>query len=231
MKYVETFGDRRQLAHCAFCGGVTETSDHCPSRVFLDEPYPDNLPVVPACSDCNQGFSADEEYLACLVSCVASGSTDPNSIGRPKIKRILTKKPALRARLERSCRRLPAGMFFSPEIHRLNAIITKLCQGHALYELHEPCPRLPTTIMVKPLITMNPIERLKFESPAMTQATVWPEVGSRAMQRLVIDDGEVYNGWLEVQPQRYRFRASVHDGIDVRIVLQEYLAAVVCWRD
>ena len=83
-------GDERQLAFCALCGGGTGTRDHCPSRVLLDEPYPDNLPVVPACSPCNSRFSADEQYLACLISCVLAGSTDPALITPPKIRRILS---------------------------------------------------------------------------------------------------------------------------------------------
>src|SRR3972149_4322214 len=98
MEQLTNFGDKRTLAFCAFCGGKTGTRDHCPSRVFLDEPYPENLPIVPACSSCNAGFSADEEYLACFVSCVIAGSTDPEAMAREKTKRILKEKPLLRAR-------------------------------------------------------------------------------------------------------------------------------------
>jgi hypothetical protein len=80
MLQTRTYGDERQLAFCAFCGGPTGTRDLCPSRVLLDEPYPENLPVVPACVACNTRFSPDEQYLACLVSCVVAGSTDPAKI-------------------------------------------------------------------------------------------------------------------------------------------------------
>jgi hypothetical protein len=47
MEQLPNFGDQRTLAYCAFCGGETGTRDHCPSRIFLDQPFPDNLPVVP----------------------------------------------------------------------------------------------------------------------------------------------------------------------------------------
>ncbi len=49
---LQIYGNERCLAFCAFCGGETGTRNHYPSRVFLDEPFPDNLPVVPACSKC-----------------------------------------------------------------------------------------------------------------------------------------------------------------------------------
>src|SRR5450759_3414803 len=96
------FGDERQVAQCAYCGADTPTRDHVPSRVFLDEPYPDQLPVVPACQNCNEGFSIDEEYLACLIECVVAGSTYPGDIRRAKIRRTLQARPALAGRLARA---------------------------------------------------------------------------------------------------------------------------------
>ena len=76
---------------------------------------------------------------------------------------------------------------------------------------------------------MNDDDRLEFESQRSMSPTAWPEVGSRALQRLVIEDDGIKNGWLEVQPERYRFRASVVDGIEIRIVIHEYLSAVLRW--
>jgi hypothetical protein len=133
MQHLETFGDERQLAHCSFCGGETGTRDHCPSRVLLDEPFPENLPVVPACEKCNSGFSADEEYLACFLGCVLAGSTEEAKIGREKVRKILAKKPALKSRLAAARSVNDGTTIWQPEIKRLHAVITKLAQGHALY--------------------------------------------------------------------------------------------------
>jgi hypothetical protein len=47
---------------CVYCGEAADTREHCPSKVFLAKPYPSDLPVVPACEKCNNGFSADELY-------------------------------------------------------------------------------------------------------------------------------------------------------------------------
>ena len=227
MIQLQTYLDEQLLASCAFCGGETGTRDHCPSRVLLDEPYPENLPVVPACSRCNVRFSGDEEYLACLISCVIAGSSDPSAMPREKTRRILADKPALRARIERSCFESNNGVMFKPEHERVSAIITKLAQGHALYELHEPCARPPDAVIFQPLALMSKTERHKFESPE--PADFWPEVGSRAMQRLVVGGDTVHGQWIQVQPERYRFHASPANGVEIRIVIHEYLAGSVRW--
>ena len=223
------YGDERQLAFCAFCGGSTGTRDHCPSRVLLDEPYPDNLPVVPACPDCNARFSSDEQYLACLVSCVLAGSTDPAKIARPKIQRILSDTPPLRARIEQSRTESADGVIFSPEHQRVSAVVTKLAQGHALYELHDPHPEAPAVIHVTPFGLMSDADRDAFESPRTEGISGWPEVGSRAMQRMVGFHTPPEYPWMIVQPGLYRFLASLDSGISIRIVILEYLACHVIW--
>ena len=40
--------------YCIYCGDVAETRDHVPSKAFMIEPYPDNLPTISACAPCNQ---------------------------------------------------------------------------------------------------------------------------------------------------------------------------------
>jgi hypothetical protein len=61
---------------------------------------------------------------------------------------------------------------------------------------------------------------------AVPEALIWPEVGSRAMQR-VLEDGEA--GWIAVQPGRYRVLAHADGGVLVRIVIAGYLAAEARW--
>lgn len=228
MKQLPSYGDERTLAFCAFCGGETGTRDHCPSRVFLDEPYPENLPVVPACSACNAGFSSDEEYFACLLCCVIAESTDPEAMPREKTKRILKEKPLLRARIEQVRSVSDGTTVFNPEHERISAVVIKLAQGHALYELHESCARAPDDVKYLPLSLMSNAQREAFENPE--PSGVWPEVGSRAMQRLIVGTDVAPGGWLDVQPGRYRFHASQGGGVDVRIVIREYLACHVHWE-
>jgi hypothetical protein len=227
MQQIQSYGDERQLAFCAFCGGQTGTRDHCPSRVLLDEPYPENLPVVPACSECNSRFSKDEEYVACLIACVKAGSTEPTKIRREKIRRILTEKPKLRAMLDQARRVSDKQTLFVPEEQRVRAVIVKLAHGHSLYELHEPCTHLPDEIDIRPFELMSEAERNSFENP--TPSSIWPEVGSRALQRLVVFNSEAETLWIEVQTGLYRFYASLEDKITIRIVIDEYLACSVRW--
>ena len=113
-----------------------ETRDHVPSKVLLDEPYPANLPVVPACRACNESFSRDEEYLACLLECVLAGSTHVENFQRPKIRKILARRPALAAVIEAS-RHHDDGIMFTDR-DRVRNVILKLVRGHMAFEMDEP---------------------------------------------------------------------------------------------
>lgn len=95
MKQIKKISDFRLEGYCVYCGGKPETRDHVPSKIILDKPFPENLPVVPACNKCNQDFSKDEEYFACLIECVLRGTTEPVKLKREKIKDILVRKPQL----------------------------------------------------------------------------------------------------------------------------------------
>lgn len=228
MKQLPNYGDVRTLAYCAFCGGHPNTKDHCPSKVFLDEPLPTNVFAVGACHGCNNGFSADEEYVAVLIECVISGSCEPQLIKRAKIRRILEAKPGLRARIDQSKSSSNGQVSFMPEWGRVRNVITKLAKGHGLYELHELCVDEPYYFFCSPLTLMTEEQLDSFERPEAS--TLWPEVGSRAMQRLFNGDDISPDGWIVVQEGRYRYNASVAQGRDIRIVIGDYLAARVCWE-
>jgi hypothetical protein len=62
----------RQFLSCVYCGEEATTSDHVIPRCLLEKPYPSNLPTVPSCADCNNGYSKDEEYF--LAAMAQSGS-------------------------------------------------------------------------------------------------------------------------------------------------------------
>ncbi len=146
------FADERFAAFCVYCGGEPSTADHVPSKVLLDEPYPDNLPVVQSCDACNNSFSVDETYLACLIECALTGSVDSDSVRRPKVKRILTEMPALGS-LIKSCRREDASgnVSWEADIGRIRNVILKLARGHADYECSEPMLDEPDRISFIPI--------------------------------------------------------------------------------
>jgi hypothetical protein len=226
MRQIQNLGDSRQSAFCVHCGQSTGTRDHVPSRVFLDEPFPENLPTVPACAACNSGHSTDEEYLACLLDCVLTGGVGVSPGRRPKVARILQERPRLASRILAA---ISGGEtpVFAVEHKRVTRVVLKLARGHVLFELNEPHPEEPAQMNFAPLRVLSPEQVRRFEeNPA---GSMWPEVGSRAMQRIVEDDAPT--GWIIVQPGRYRFLAAAGDsGLIVRFVLSEYLAAEVVWE-
>jgi hypothetical protein len=230
MKQIENCGDDRNKNWCVYCAGPEQTRDHVPSRVLLDEPYPADLPVLPACVACNSGFSADEAYLACLVECALTGSVEAAK-SRRKVRDVLVRSPALAARLSAARYEREGEVGFKPEADRVNAIILKLARGHVAFENNEPRPDSPVTMQIKPFPGMNDAERQQFEHSGAEAGglALWPEVGSRAMTRLLTGDDVGANGWIVVQPGMYRYRVGWVDGLWVRIVIREYLAAEVVW--
>jgi len=72
---------------------------------------------------------------------------------------------------------------------------------------------------------MSNDEREDFEASAEAGLVGWPEVGSRAMQRLLTDEQ-----WLVVQKDRYRYRTAQDGRLWVRMVIREYLACRVAWH-
>lgn len=229
MEQLQNFGDIRQTSFCVYCGQGTETRDHVPSKVFLDEPYPTNLPVVPACQACNEGFSLDEEYVACLLDCALAGSAGPEEVEREKIRRILRQKPALVSKFSQACKKTAGETFFDFEIERVRNVVLKLARGHAAYELNEPQLDDPSHLAFVPFPTMTSKIRENFEALPVSSLSLWPEMGSRAMQRILLGADMDSEGWIVVQPSRYRYLTSVDCGVLVRMVIGQYLACEVVW--
>ena len=133
------FYDQRLNTSCAYCGLAQETRDHVPGKVFLDEPYPENLGIVMSCDRCNNEASKDEVYVACLIDCIISGSADPDKLQRNGLGRTLAGEPSLRKRIAASCVPNPDGsLIWNPERERVKKIMLKLARGHVAYDLADP---------------------------------------------------------------------------------------------
>lgn len=241
MDQLKNLADERLIVGCIYCGEPEETREHVPSRVFLDAPLPENLPVVGACRKCNNDFSMDEAYLACLVEAVIAGTTDPERIRRPGVANILRRTPALRARLEaaKSCANGQPQFAIEPE--RIKNIVVKLARGHAAFELSQPYRDEPASVWWRPLAMMDEEQLGEFEASQI--AETFGEIGSRGMQRWMVvqltlqsDSGEtstkgmLVNDWVEVQEGRYRYHA-IDDGdtAKIKLVIGDYLACEVVW--
>jgi hypothetical protein len=241
MDQLSDYADDRLINGCIYCGGYAETRDHVPSRILLDPPYPENLPVVGACQECNQGFSKDEQYLVCLLESVIAGSTDPDKIKRPSVARALKRSPALRSRIESGKKLVNDRIVFDVEEERIKNVMFKLARGHAAFELSQPCREEPDHFWCGPLESLPEDESEYFFVAHVQQ--LYGEIGSRNMQRMYVtevrlrsESGEeavfpvLVNDWIEVQAGCYRYLA-IDDvgGVVIRIVISEYLACEVKW--
>jgi hypothetical protein len=237
------YADPRLISGCVYCdSGLQETTrDHVPSKVLLDSPYPENLPVVPACGECNNGFSLDELYVACLIECVRCGTTDPTRVEREVVRRTLLEQPKVRERIESGREERDGEIRFFPEGERLLNVVMKLARGHAAFELSTPMRRKPDHVSWWVLPAMPEQDLEDFDAAHVHHLI--GEVGSRASQRMLVVQAEIASAagvgttqpllvsdWVDVQAGRYRYLA-VHDAgrTFVKIVIGEYLACEVYW--
>lgn len=229
MKRVDCYGDSRILTNCFHCGSEANTRDHAPPKVLLDEPYPSEMIVVPSCYDCNNSASLDESWLACLIDCVVTGEVEAARMSRPIVAKMLAHSPALASSLAAIRSINESGTTFHPDMDRVRRIVTKIARAHAAYELHEHFEHEPTAVNVFPLRLLSGEDLHDFENFGPGGLAGWPEVGSRAMQRLLEGYPGDRPGWVVVQEGRYRYMAGVEDGKVVRMVLSEYLGCKVVW--
>lgn len=205
---------------CCYCGDFADTVDHVPSKVFLDKPYPENLPVVHCCKKCNEQFSLDEEYVAVLLECVRWQTFDIEQFKREKVRKIVEHNPAILQTVRETVNPLLDGhLSIDTENTRLNKVSTKLIAGHLRYEgldqwfLHDGLD-----ISFYQDIHANQVFYHRFHSPIFSG--LLPEVGSRALITLV-ENGNAGSPWLKVQSGQYEYCVSP-DNSEVRIIIQDF---------
>jgi len=198
------FSDVRLDLMCVYCGNFPNTRDHVPSKILLDEPFPENIHNVPCCYECNQGFSTDEEYFACVMECIIHESDKIEKLSRPKIKRILSKKHHLHKKITNSIQVNKDMVRFEIDYRAFNNVLLKLAKGHAAFETSEPQLRNPTSLIFKDIYSMTILERDSFFSCA--QLEKYPEVGSRLFLHIVLDEKNTpYSVWITVQENSYSY--------------------------
>lgn len=242
MEQLRSNADSRILNDCVYCGDISNTREHVPSKVFLDRPYPENLPVVGACFPCNNSFSADEEYVAAFIETVKADTTEPSKIGRKKIANLLERTPALKARIQNEIIYCNDRVMFGMEVERIKRIVVKLARGHAAFELSQPCRHEPSHIWWGDINTLSEEKRKDFCSDIIVGLI--GEVGSRNSMRLMVVEallkdphsgsmnkvGFILNPWIEVQEGQYRYISDdSNDSIRIRMIIGGYFACEVIW--
>jgi hypothetical protein len=82
---------------CAICGiREATTRDHVPPKCIFPEPRPNPLITVPACSQCNNGASDDDDKFKVYLSLHTAGNNDiATKLFHEKTKRTLDRNQAL----------------------------------------------------------------------------------------------------------------------------------------
>lgn len=229
-KFKNDYSDDRWKQWCVHCcrnlADVTVNKDHVPSKGLLNKPYPDNMSITYVCEPCNTSFSLDEEYMIAFISVVLSGTTEPEKQRSLRGKEILSRNEGLRRRIAASQTSGPNAVWM-PEIERIQSVVIKNARGHALYEAGEAKMEEPISAFIKPICTMSQQEIDEFVGASTME--VWPEVGSRWMQRVVEGDNFDNIGFLVVQPDIYSFQIGTSNGLSIKSVIHNYLATEVVW--
>src|SRR5215469_1001870 len=57
---------------CVYCGLIADSKDHAPPKCLMLPPLPSNLITLPACKECNNGFSFDENVVRAFLSLIGN---------------------------------------------------------------------------------------------------------------------------------------------------------------
>lgn len=223
------YADDRLNNCCAYCGDFAETEDHVPSRCFLNQPYPQNMPVVPCCHKCNYEFSIDEEYVSCFIDCIKENTVDPHKIQREKTRKTLLHSPKLQERIASQIRDIGGVTIYDYEKDRFKRVMYKLAFGHLAYENNMLLWDSEYNISMWLLQEMSDSQKHSFWKPYI--GTIFPEVGSHSLEHIVLNYiGEEIHSfssyWNNVQDGRYSYCVSP-DGNNVKFVIADLFAVEV----
>ncbi len=218
---------------CIYCGNPATTREHVPSKAFLQEPYPDNLPTIPACFACNNGYSEDENYVACFLDVLKSQVYYDYSEQEQTDCRI-AKDKKLQKNLQEQIKSTDGKILYQLDEQRFDRILLKLARGHAGFE-YDYVDFDNTKIKIWYDFMFNLPENVLMNFEAIPETDIAPEVGSRSittpfiLQNIATGDAMRFSAWNEVQENIYRYQVSHNENgdITVKIVIFEFLYCVV----
>jgi hypothetical protein len=214
---------------CIYCGQPATTREHVPSKVFLTEPFPENLPTVPACFECNNGYSDDEKYIACFLD-VLKSSIYTNYTSKNDTTLRLEKDNRLKNLLADQIKTSDGKVYFDFDEDRLVRILKKLARGHAGFEF-DLVDFDVDNIKLWYDFTFNISEDAMKEFNGIPETDKAPEIGSRGsitpfiVQNIETEEVLPFIFWNDVQDEQYRYQVlfSEDKDISVKIVIYEML--------
>ena len=213
---------------CIYCGNSATTREHVPSKAFLIEPFPENLSTIPACFECNNGFSADENYVSCFLDVLKSFIYADYSCNESTKQRLL-KDEKLKQLIDEQIKLVGKEVHFSYDEKRLLRILEKLAVGHAGFEFDkvdfDRCVSISYDFIFN--LSDEQISNFNIIPTHDTIVEISSRVGNTPCIIQNIDTGEAYffNAWNEVQENQYRYQVYQNNqgGVSVKIVIYELL--------
>jgi hypothetical protein len=202
MQLVENQSDLLKV--CVYCGSIATTRDHVPPKLLLERPYPTDLWTVPACRDCNNGFSSDEEYL--LVAMAHTGCVDSliNKVNEGGVvDRALQRAERLDDRIINALNINEDGhVYFVPEYERIQRIICKIATG-LFFRFYGRRPNGPICAPAVYHADALPLpvfaSTLKYPEQALR-----PEINTR-VRKISEDDDPISKPWVRIQDKVFEF--------------------------
>jgi len=121
------------------CGKPATTKDHIPPEAIFPNPKPTDLITVPACKQCNEGASLDDEYFRMVLATANSERPSASKIINQRIIKRARKRPALLQNLMREAIKVDVysegGIFlkqwpaFRYERARVQKTVNKIVRG------------------------------------------------------------------------------------------------------
>lgn len=224
-----TSWDKSSKNGCIYCGKPATTREHVPSKAFLTKPYPENMATVPACFECNNGFSDDEKYVSCFLE-VLKEYVYGEYIRSVDTARRLEKDDNLKKLIDEQIVLRNGKIYYIIDEKRFRRILIKLAKGHAGFEMDYICFDDEQVNLKYNFIFRMSLEDISdFEE--IQQMDIAPEIGSRysitpfIVQNIETGDVVGFTFWNEVQEDRYRYQVIYNErgGICVKIIIYEML--------
>lgn len=226
--------------YCVYCGEKADTREHCPSKAFLKKPFPTDLPTVPACKKCNNGFSADERYTKKLIDFLYMYYIQKDdSFNIPCMDDDRETKEAKEATKE-----FIKKPYFD---ERMANVFRKLAICHAAYEISvgffcDDWQGKPESIsyIIRPMVADETWKELEYAE--VIDDDFFPEIGSRVFGNIFVVQLDAQNidtaqkakinvcmlDWTDIQNGYYKYQAFLREEkIYVKIIFNDFLYAEV----
>lgn len=233
---------------CIYCGSKASSREHSPSKVFLNLPYPDNLPTLPACRKCNNSYSDDELYSEVFLDSLKCFSGYEDNISEENQSRIY-KNMAFYDAQKFYYNYVQDISVSVPE--QLVGILKKLSFCHVVYELCEGYNYGDqNTIEIIEFVCrfrfqMKNEQIEEFKMPINIDESVIPELGSRIYENIRIIEpllkpigggadlkmNLVLLFWTVIQENNYEYIVWIDkDFINVKIAIHDFTFVYVKYK-